>query len=97
MVVSVTEAPCNINWARKLSKKLSMENFSDCCKTLSQDFEKTYVLNGAIYLGKWDIFYNKKKYYSKKAFAYIMPKERSFDIDDVTDLKLCEFMLKYNK
>ena len=94
MVVSVAKTPCNINWVGTLSKKLSMENFFSFCKTNSQQFEQTYILNGAIYLGKWDIFYNKMNYYSKKTFAYIMPQQRSYDIDDIDDLKLVEFRLK---
>jgi CMP-N,N'-diacetyllegionaminic acid synthase len=94
MVVSVAETPVNVNWVGKLSKNLSMENFFNYYGSLCQHFEQTYILNGAIYMGEWDIFYNKKNYYSKKTFAYIMPQERSFDIDDINDLKLVEFFMK---
>lgn len=94
MIVSVSKTPCNINWVRKLEKDLSMKNFFNVCKTNCQQFEETYILNGAIYMGEWDIFYNKKNYYTKNTFAYIMPRERSYDIDDIDDLKLVEFFLK---
>ena len=97
MVISVTKTPFNINWTSTLGKDLSMENFSNCYATFSQQFEQTYILNGAIYFGENEIFYNKENYYSKKSFAYIMPNERSIDIDTHEDIKKAEYFLKLRK
>ena len=99
MVVSVSETPCNINWVRVVGEDLSMKNFkslfnSNICGTRRQDFSETHVLNGGIYFGKWDVFYNKLDYYEQDTYAYIMPKERSIDIDCYYDLELFKFMLK---
>jgi len=96
MIVSVSKLPCNINLVGKLSKNGSMKNFckNKICGTLRQDFEDTYILNGAIYFGKWDIFYKKEDYYTQNTYGYIMPKERSVDIDSYLDLKFAEFLLK---
>jgi len=94
IIVSVGNTPINIEWTTTLSEDLSLNNFSNkVCGTNRQSFDKKYFLNGAIYLGEWDIFYNKKDYYSQKSCAYIMPYERSIDIDTYTDLKLASFFL----
>jgi len=95
MIVSVGESPINIKWARYLSNNGSMKNFSsEVCGTNRQCFENAYYLNGAIYLGKWDIFYNKKNYYKQNTYAYVMPYSRSIDIDNYFDLKLVEFIMR---
>jgi len=98
MIVSVGKSPINVFWAREISDDLSMRNFDiDVYGTNKICFKKTYFLNGAIYLGKWDIFYNKKNYYKQNTYAYKMPYEKSIDIDSEIDLKLCKFLLDYNK
>ncbi len=97
IIVSVGENPINIEWVISLPGDLSLNKFSGkVCGTNRQCFKKTYFLNGAIYLGKWDIFYNKLDYYSQKSYAYIMPYERSIDIDSYFDLKLVKFLMKYS-
>ena len=98
IIVSVGENPINIEWTISLSDDLSLNKLSGkACSTNRQNFEKTYFLNGAIYMGEWDIFYNKKDYYSQKSYAYIMPYEKSIDIDSEFDLKLVNFLMKDKK
>ncbi len=98
MIVSVSISPINIAWTRYISEDLSMKNFTEnICSTNRQCFKNMYYLNGAIYLGKWSIFYNKKNYYKQNTYAYIMSYEKSIDIDSLLDIKLVEFFLKYNK
>jgi CMP-N,N'-diacetyllegionaminic acid synthase len=95
MIVSVGESPINIRWARSLPDDLSMKGFNvGVCGTNKQCFENVHYLNGAIYLGKWDIFYNKKNYYDQETYAYIMPYERSIDVDNELDLKLIKYFIK---
>ena len=57
-----------------------------------QSAEDLYIPNGAIYVFDTNYFKNKKKYYSKKTYGYLMPKERSIDIDDILDFKLAELL-----
>ena len=98
IIVSVGENPINIEWTISLPEDLSLNEFSGkVCGTNRQCFKKTYFLNGAIYLGKWDIFYNKLDYYSQKSYAYVMPYKRSIDIDSEFDLELVKFLLKDKK
>ena len=56
-----------------------------------------YLRNGAIYLTKRSLLL-KNKFYGDKIFPYIMPFERSVDIDDLFDFELAEHLyIKFNK
>lgn len=58
-----------------------------------QDLSELYVLNGAIYIVKRDLLMNKSTLIGRNNCGYIMPKERSIDIDDEFDLKMADFFL----
>ncbi len=66
----------------------------------SQDIRKTYYPNGAVYvttldnLRKNNGFYefSKNDVFYKTSLPYIMPKERSIDIDDEIDFKIAEYL-----
>lgn len=55
-----------------------------------QDLPSVFILNGAIYLVKRDIVLQQRTFYTKKTYAYVMPHERSVDIDTISDLKQAE-------
>ena len=55
---------------------------------------KFYRLNGAIYIVDTERFKYDKFLYQKGSYAYIMPQERSVDIDTMIDFKLSEILLK---
>jgi len=55
-----------------------------------QDLPTAYKLNGAIYIVKTANFIKDKKLIGLKTFAYKMPRERSIDIDNIEDFRLCE-------
>jgi len=93
IIVSVTETPYNINWTGKIGEDLSMKNFMSFCGTRRQDFSTTYVVNGGIYFGKWDIFYDKKNYYEQDVYAYKISYEKSIDIDSELDLDLVKYFI----
>jgi len=60
----------------------------------SQDLPKIYVINGALYISTPKIIRKYKSFYSSKILPYIMPKERSVDIDDEIEFKLAEIIIK---
>ncbi|MFW6016131.1 MAG: hypothetical protein ACOCRK_06805 [bacterium] len=62
--------------------------------TRRQDLPNIYNINGAIYITKTELFKKTLCRWSGKTLPYIMPKERSIDIDDIKDWKLAEFMLE---
>lgn len=95
-VISVCECSHSPLWSNLLPKDRSMKNFlsKNILNKRSQDFDKYYMLNGAIYI------YNIKKllkekslFFKKKIFAFIMSKETSVDVDDIYDFKIAKFML----
>ncbi|WP_274362525.1 cytidylyltransferase domain-containing protein [Paenibacillus thermotolerans] len=59
-----------------------------------QDLKPAYALNGAVYVAKIDWFREHKSFLTEETIAYIMPKDRSFDIDTEMDLSICDFLLK---
>lgn len=53
-----------------------------------------YDLNASVYVWWNDVLKKKKKLITTKTRVYIMPKERSFDIDDELDFRITEFLKK---
>ena len=58
-----------------------------------QDLSRVYILNGAVYVSRVDLLILDKSFISSSTIAYIMPRVRSFDIDEEIDFKLCECIL----
>jgi N-acylneuraminate cytidylyltransferase/CMP-N,N'-diacetyllegionaminic acid synthase len=58
-----------------------------------QKLEKYHSLNGAIYLAGVPYFMQCSDIYEDKCYAYFMPRERSFDIDEQLDFDWCEYLL----
>ena len=63
-------------------------------KLRKQDVPKVYMPNGAIYISKPETIKKRHGFYSEKTLPYIMPREKSIDIDEEIDLKFAEFLLK---
>jgi CMP-N,N'-diacetyllegionaminic acid synthase len=59
-----------------------------------QKAPEVYELNGAIYIYKTDFLLNSKTIHGGKAGIYIMPQERSVDIDSEFDFKIAECVMK---
>lgn len=53
-----------------------------------------YVQNGAVYLSKIEHFREAKKLLSNRCYVYVMPPERSLDIDTIWDFVAVEAVLK---
>lgn len=64
----------------------------------SQDLEKYYRLNGAVYICKTDKLLENKSFFLKdNIFAYIMDRESSVDIDEKLDFVIAELLLNKYK
>ncbi|MGG4481041.1 cytidylyltransferase domain-containing protein [Paenibacillus illinoisensis] len=59
-----------------------------------QELEKLYELNGAVYFMKRDLLMEQNQIVGENNLGFIMPKERSIDIDDIWDFRLAEFAMK---
>ena len=65
-------------------------------KANRQELPITYYPNGAVYVFSTEMI-RQKKYYTDKSYAYIMPRERSIDIDFIDDFKYAEFLMSNSK
>ena len=86
---SVTEASKNpyFNMIENKNKFVKIVNYKK--KYYSrQKAPKVYSMNASIYLWKKSTLFSKNPLFNKKTGIYIMPKERSFDIDDIIDFKI---------
>ena len=97
-VISVVEASAPVYWHRNISKQGILENFLPEFNALKnrQELKKTYLPNGAIYVFRTEVLRSTREYYTSKTYPYIMPKERSADIDDKFDFEWARYLFKKN-
>ena len=95
-VLSVCEAREHPYTAKKINKYGELENFLDLPHEVTQANRQTYppayTLNGAVYISKRDILLERKSFYGDKVVPYIMPPERSLDIDTPFDLEIARIL-----
>ena len=58
-----------------------------------QELPKYYRLNGALYLARWEFIGREAGWFGPGTYAYIMPRERSVDIDGPVDFVLAETLM----
>lgn len=98
-LVSVTELEHPVYWNRVISDKQELNTFLEYDKDKlyrRQDFEKTFRLNGAIYLIEVAVFMKYKSFETDSTMAFIMDRISSTDIDTKDDFEIAEFYLKNN-
>lgn len=61
--------------------------------SLRQDLPKVYHRNGAIYAAKRRLITEAGRLWGGRMVPYVMPKERSVNIDDLQDLAIADFLL----
>lgn len=72
----------------KLSKKL------DSAILRRQDAPKSYDMNASIYIWKREVILEEKTLFLEKTGLYVMPEERSIDIDTELDFEFVEFLMR---
>ncbi len=94
-VVSVCENDHHPWWSNTLPENGNMVGFlrPEALNTNRQDLPSYYRLNGAIYLADIGALKNHQSFYGPGTFAYVMPRERSVDIDSALDFHLAEAIL----
>lgn len=94
-VVSVCECEHSPLWANTIGSDLSMKGFlQQGVRTNRQEITTFYRLNGAIYIAGWIYLRQNDGFFGDETYAYIMPAERSVDIDTELDLKFAQFLLE---
>ena len=92
-VVSITEVQHSPYWMYKMDKSKMKKILTDKKITRRQDSPLIYQLNGAIYVTKKETIMEKNSLIGKNMFGYIMPYERSIDIDSQIDFDLAELLI----
>lgn len=94
-VISMTELEHPLSWCGILGEYDSLDGFIEKGKEKQRQVqEKHYRPNGAIYIASIPEFRKDTFLYRKGSYAYVMPKERSVDIDSEFDFRFAEFLLK---
>ncbi len=93
-VVGVCKVSHPPQWLQRLSPKGELTPWLDGAgKSRRQDNEELYQVNGAIYFIKTPVLRAAKTFLPAGARAYVMPAERSLDIDTPWDFHQAELML----
>ena len=95
-VISVCEAFTTPCWMNVLPTSGCMNNFlgTGFKSKPRQRLSRYFQLNGAVYAGFIKHIVKHKSFHGKRTFAYIMPKERSIDIDDMFDFQCAQALLE---
>jgi len=92
-VISCNKLPKPIDWIFSVNKNGTIERKSNKKLKNRQDSDIKFIPNGGIYVFKYSLLKKKHTYYSDKTYAYVMPEERSLDIDTENDFKIAEFLV----
>lgn len=95
-VVSVSRVKQHPYWFKKLDGSGRISDFIELETPINcrQELPSLYSLNGAIYLAKRQFLLDRGTWYSENTYGYIMPTERSIDIDVTFDLSVADMILK---
>lgn len=93
---SVTHAKKNpyFNMVEKKNKTYVLSKNSKKIISSRQKTPNVYEMNASIYIFRRRILINKNTLFNSKTSIFLMPRERSIDIDDYFDLKLIKNIMK---
>lgn len=93
--VSVTKPEKSPYWMYFLDEAGHMAPVVDAGRlpALRQALPEAYALNGAVYVARIDWLEQAKAFLTAETVAYVMPRERSVDIDTALDFKLAEALI----
>jgi N-acylneuraminate cytidylyltransferase len=93
--VTVTEPAKSPYWMYRLDADDRLVPLMDKGYTSQrrQDLPTVYVLNGAVYAVRTGWVEQHQTFLTPETAAYIMPHERSLDVDTELDLEICELLL----
>lgn len=94
-VVSMTKIPETIQLACVMSGDNVLPVFDnlEAGLTNSKYIKEYYKPSGGFYMGWWDSIRREENFFKGKVRGVIVPRERSIDINDITDMNLAENIL----
>ena len=95
--VSVTKPSKSPYWMFTLGDSDKLMPLLKSEATRRQDLPLAYALNGAAYVAQVEKLKEENAFLTPSTTAFIMPKERSIDVDDKIDIMLCQLLLEQEK
>ncbi|MGQ4876453.1 MAG: cytidylyltransferase domain-containing protein [Promethearchaeia archaeon] len=98
-VIGVQKAPYPPQWFLSIDSSgilRPLDKNSDIMAN-RQEHLQTYIPNGTIFVIKTEVLKKNRTYYTNKTYPYLMPRIRSLDIDDYTDLLIANVLLDLKK
>lgn len=95
-VLSVTPTDHSPLWCGTLPEDGCLDHFisEETLATPRQMLPEYYRINGALYILRTDRVVSKPDLYGTDCFAYVMPRNRSVDIDEELDFYMAEYLMK---
>jgi len=94
-VVSVSEPEKHPYWMYRLGSDRRLHALIEAPPAFRrQELPLIYALNGALYYARTDWLLQHRTFVTPETVAYVMPQERSVDIDTPIDWKLAELLLR---
>jgi len=93
--VSVTPAEQSPFWMYMITEKGTLKPVLDGADrdVPRQRLPDVYVLNGAVYAAEIEWLKETRSFLTGETVAYVMPRERSVDIDTLDDFRMAEMMM----
>ena len=94
-IFSVCESPRHPNWMWFYGEDKKLYPFTDGpIATRRQDLPKVYTVNGALYIAKTKWLKQNQSFHALETLGYLMPAERSTDIDTPLDLEFANWLVE---
>lgn len=95
-VIAVCETQHSPLWSNTLDESNCMKGFisDDVLNCPRQKLQQYYRINGALYIRKISTLYKEGNMYDCNCYAYVMPRERSVDIDTMLDFRIAQAMME---
>jgi CMP-N,N'-diacetyllegionaminic acid synthase len=93
--VSVSQNAKHPAWMYSISPERTLEPVLPHPEaTCRQQLAQTYALNGALYLASREFLERERSFLTTNTVAYVMPSDRSVDIDSLLDWQWGEFLMQ---
>jgi N-acylneuraminate cytidylyltransferase/CMP-N,N'-diacetyllegionaminic acid synthase len=98
-IVSICASHQHPYWMLKLTEDGRLTSFLRTAKEYvrRQDLPDAYAYNGAIYLAKREVVLAKETFDTDRTYGYVMPPERSLDIDGPWELQVAELVMQHRR
>ncbi|MGE0040269.1 MAG: NTP transferase domain-containing protein [Vicinamibacterales bacterium] len=93
-VISVGPAHQHPHWMKSVAADGRLVDFMPDMPFRRQELGELYALNGAIYLVATPVLLERQTFYTKSTYAYVMPAERSLDIESPWEYTLARLILE---